>query len=127
MSRPDFVVPSIILDRTSTLPLQKQVYGQIASAIRNGTLHKGSTMPSTRMLAKLLQVSRNTVVAAYEGLISEGLIQARNRSRVRVIDGTPAPALTLFGLRAVVRAAHYPARIQALEDPDGNSLYINLK
>jgi GntR family transcriptional regulator/MocR family aminotransferase len=125
--RSDFIVPPIVLDRASAIPLQKQVYAQIAAAIRSGALHKGARIPSTRTMATLLRVSRNTVFAAYEELICDQLLTTRERTGTRVNGVGPPPALTLFGLRAVVRAAHFPARTQPFEDPDGNSLYLNLK
>jgi hypothetical protein len=34
-------------------------------------------------------------------------------------------AKTSLGLRHVIRAAGYPARVLALADPDGNPLLIN--
>jgi GntR family transcriptional regulator/MocR family aminotransferase len=123
--RSEFTVPPIQLDRASTLSLHRQVHAQIATAIRSGAIRKGAKLPSTRMLARLLKISRNTVLAAYEELISDGLLQPHNRSGMQVTGS--APALTLFGLRATVRAAHSPARIQPFEDPDGNHLYIVLK
>lgn len=125
--RPDFIVPPIALDRAAAIPLQKQLYAQIAAAIRSGALHKGARLPSTRTMARLLRVSRNTVFAAYEELICDCLITTRERAGTRVSGDGQRPALTLFGLRAVVRAAHYPARTQPFEDPDGNTLYLNLK
>jgi DNA-binding transcriptional MocR family regulator len=101
MSRPTFIVPEVNLDRDAAVPVQKQIRGRIAAAIRNGSLAKGSKLPSSRMLAKLLQVSRGTVVAAYEE--------------------------PLVGLRAAVRAAQFPARVQPASDPDGNPLYLNVR
>lgn len=127
MSRPTFIVPEVNLDRDAAVPVQKQIRGRIAAAIRNGSLAKGSKLPSSRMLAKLLQVSRGTVVAAYEELLAEGLIESHARSSVRVCGSNPAAGLSLVGLRAAVRAAQFPARVQPACDPDGNPLYLNVR
>ncbi|HSY03342.1 MAG TPA: winged helix-turn-helix domain-containing protein [Acidobacteriaceae bacterium] len=127
MAHTPFIVPDLALDRNAELPLQKQVYRQITAAIGNGKLPKGAKLPSTRMLAKLLKVSRGTVVAAYEDLLADSLIEAQQRSGVRVAAGKPAPGLSLFGLRAAVRAAQFPSRVQPFDDPDGNSMYINVR
>jgi hypothetical protein len=43
---------------------------------------------------------------------------------MRVNNGASIPEMTLFGLQRVIRAAHYPAKVLALKDPDGNPLYI---
>ena len=56
----DLFLPPIALDRTSSSPLHLQVVRQIAHAIRNGA-SSGSRLPSSRVLARLLGVSRNTV------------------------------------------------------------------
>ena len=77
-------------------------------------------------MAALLQVSRNTVLSAYEELAADGLLEGESRACMRVSGVDPHRGLTLFGLRDVVRAANYPARVLALSDPDGNSLYINV-
>jgi len=127
MAHTPFIVPDLALDRNAELPLQKQVYRQITAAIGNGKLPKGAKLPSTRMLAKLLKVSRGTVVAAYEDLLADSLIEAQQRSGVRVAAGKTAPGLSLFGLRAAVRAAQFPSRVQPFDDPDGNSMYINVR
>lgn len=57
--------------------LYEQIYRHIRDEIREGRLLCGERLPSTRALAEYLQVSRNTVEAAYEQLISEGYIESR--------------------------------------------------
>jgi GntR family transcriptional regulator/MocR family aminotransferase len=61
-----FVVPEITLDRSKSEPLRHQIYSQLAGDIRRGVLPDGVRLPSSRLLARLLHVSRNTVVEAYE-------------------------------------------------------------
>jgi GntR family transcriptional regulator/MocR family aminotransferase len=57
------------------------LYQQICRAFRNEILSRaigpGERVPSTRALADLLKVSRNTAVMAYEQLIAEGYLEAR--------------------------------------------------
>lgn len=57
--------------------LYEQIYGHIRDEIREGRLLCGERLPSTRVLAEYLQVSRNTVEAAYQQLLSEGYIESR--------------------------------------------------
>ncbi|HEX4134940.1 MAG TPA: GntR family transcriptional regulator [Bryobacteraceae bacterium] len=73
--RPQLFIPPIALDRVSAVPLHRQIYGQIADAIRSGAVQYVARLPSTRVMAALLGVSRNTVLAAYEELAVEGLAQ----------------------------------------------------
>lgn len=59
--------------------LYEQIYEHIREEIKGGKLRYGERLPSTRTLADSLQVSRNTVDFAYEQLLSEGYIEARER------------------------------------------------
>lgn len=72
---------TIYLDRNGKRSLQAQLADQMKSLIRAGRLRPAQKLPSTRMLADQLGVSRNTVVSAYESLHGEGYLQANARSR----------------------------------------------
>ena len=122
--RSELFVPSIVLDRASATPLHRQIYAQIGQAIRGGDIHLGASVPSTRVMARILRVSRNTVLAAYGDLAADDLIRGERGAGMRVNFGSQAPAVTWFGLRQVIRAAGYPARVVGLEDPDGNGIYL---
>jgi len=101
--------------------LYRQIHRQIARAIRGGAVHYEARLPSTRVMAKLLGVSRNTVLAAYDELAAEGLLRGERGAGMRI----GSIVKTSLGLRQVIRAAGYPARVLALADPDGNPLLIN--
>lgn len=73
----------------SPVPLFKQIIGAIAEDITRGRLQPGDALPGTRKLATQLGVHRNTVVAAYEGLISEGWLLARPAGGTYVADTLP--------------------------------------
>ena len=66
-----------MLELDGTGPLYHQVYRAFRSDILSQTLAPGERVPSTRALAELLKVSRNTAVAAYEQLLAEGYLEAR--------------------------------------------------
>ncbi len=74
----------IWLDRKGSVTLQDQVVLQIKELIRRGALRPKEMLPSSRELAAQLRVSRNTVVYAYDRLISEGFVESRFRSGVFV-------------------------------------------
>lgn len=61
----------IELDRTHERTYAKQIYVQIRKKIISGLLKAGDRLPSTRELSKGLGVARNTVLTAYELLVSE--------------------------------------------------------
>jgi GntR family transcriptional regulator / MocR family aminotransferase len=56
--------------------LSEQVYQAIRSAVLDGRLSINERVPASRELAEQLNVSRNTVLAAYERLTSEGYLRS---------------------------------------------------
>jgi GntR family transcriptional regulator/MocR family aminotransferase len=54
-----------------------RVHHGLRDAILDGRLAPGSRLPASRALAAQLGMRRNTIVAAYEQLLSEGLAEAR--------------------------------------------------
>jgi GntR family transcriptional regulator/MocR family aminotransferase len=72
---------SLFLDLDRRGPfLQLQIRQMIYAAIEEGRLSLGVRMPSSRELASLLEVSRNTVVIAYEQLVDQNFLVSRERS-----------------------------------------------
>lgn len=55
-------------------PIYEQIERHIEQAIKTGALIKDSKLPSTREVSRILKVSRNTVLTAYENLESKELI-----------------------------------------------------
>ena len=68
------------LDSDSEHSLQKQIIEQIARAIVNGNLPTDMPLPSSRHLSSQLKVGRNTVILAYERLVSDGYLISKERS-----------------------------------------------
>ncbi|WP_188589041.1 GntR family transcriptional regulator, partial [Achromobacter denitrificans] len=62
------------------LSLQGCVRQMLVSAILSGHLPPGTPVPSSRHLADQLRIARNTVVFAYQQLVSEGYLVSRERS-----------------------------------------------
>jgi len=77
----------IVLNRQSELQLKRQIYQSLRKLITNGQLKSSEALPSTRDLAKDLNVSRNTVCEAYEMLIAEGFVISRQGAPTRVTEG----------------------------------------
>jgi 2-aminoadipate transaminase len=77
-ARPIFTTPisaMIHLDRSSGLPLYRQICQGLREAILSGELAEGVRLPTERALANELEVNRTTVMNAYNELASEGLIE----------------------------------------------------
>ena len=68
------------LPQSDAMSLQSQIREILVSAILGGQLPADDRVPSSREMARRLGVSRNTVVIAYQGLIDDGYIVARERS-----------------------------------------------
>jgi GntR family transcriptional regulator/MocR family aminotransferase len=107
-SQPIDVLVSVTRDGPGTLGAQ--IEDQLRRAIRDGSLKTGSRVPSTRDLARQLDVSRRVVVDAYSQLAAEGYLVLRQGARPKVSDAAvprelslsqPAlrPALPRFDLR----------------------------
>jgi DNA-binding GntR family transcriptional regulator len=118
-------MPQVALNRSSRAPLHAQLYEGIAQSISGG-VELGARLPSTRTMAKLLGVSRNTVLAAYDLLVAENLIRGERGSGMRVNAGPGVDGIQAIRLRSVIREARYPTQTVSFTDPEGNSLYINL-
>lgn len=55
----------------------EQLAQQLRAAILAGALKPGEKLPSTRALAQQLSIARNTLLATYDMLIAEGLLESR--------------------------------------------------
>lgn len=64
------------LNLNSEEKIHIQIENHIKNEINNGLLQKGSKLPSTREVSKLLSISRNSVITAYENLEEEGIIES---------------------------------------------------
>ncbi len=78
----------IHLRRGEYASLQTQIREALVSAILDRNLDQAEPIPSTRKMAKSLGVSRNTVVLAYQGLLDDGYLVARERSGYFVSEKT---------------------------------------
>jgi GntR family transcriptional regulator/MocR family aminotransferase len=86
----------LALDRSSAMPLHRQLYNLLRNLIHDGSLRAGTALPSSRMLAKDLDLGRNTVVAAFDQLVAEGYLLSRAGARATVVDlALPRPTARL--------------------------------
>ena len=74
----------LALDPSAPLSLQQQLRQQLVDAIHRGVLRPGKRLPSSRLLAERIGVSRNTVSLAYDALLAEGYLHSRARSGIFV-------------------------------------------
>ncbi len=79
----------IQLDSSSEVPLYKQLFEFLRGAILNGRLKAGQKLPGTRTFSAELNISRNTVVLAFEQLIIEGYITGKIGAGTFVTNDLP--------------------------------------
>lgn len=75
-------------DRT---PLVEKVMGIIRGRITAMSLAPGARLPSIRRLAEAMNVSKSTVVEAYDRLVAEGIIQSRRGAGFYVSERARQP------------------------------------
>ena len=68
---------NIKIDYDSKIPIYMQIANRMKQLIFSGELVTGSTLPSERATAKLLNVHRNTIAKAYNELKAEELIESK--------------------------------------------------
>lgn len=66
-----------MLMKTASQSLTEQLAERVAERIRTGLLAPGARLPSVRQCALQQEVSPSTVVAAYDQLLAQGLIEAQ--------------------------------------------------
>src|SRR6266480_2032983 len=85
----------IRLDRTATEPLHEQLYRQIRDELKSGTFTDcASRLPSSRVLAVDLGISRLTVNLAFSKLHAEGYLRSKAGSGTFVANPLPESFLT---------------------------------
>ncbi|MBA3716016.1 MAG: PLP-dependent aminotransferase family protein [Pyrinomonadaceae bacterium] len=80
---------SLDFQRKSDTPLYRQFYEAIRLAILRRQFAPGLRLPATREMAHEFNVSRNTIVLAFDQLIAEGYLEARQGSGTFVTAKIP--------------------------------------
>lgn len=107
---------NIVLDPDAPLSLQRQLRRWFVEAIHRGVLQPGRRLPSSRVLARRVRVSRNTVSLAYDVLLAEGHLVSRPRSGIFVAGDVPSGRIAT-GQR--ITAPQSPLASRLAELPEG--------
>jgi GntR family transcriptional regulator/MocR family aminotransferase len=100
----------IDFDKSISQPVYIQVSQQVVNAIQRKDISKGILLPGTRVLGQLLKVHRNTAVAIYEELASQGWVEIIANKGTFVLD----PALKTTKIKAAsqkINQAYTSAKI----------------
>ena len=82
--------------------LYERLAQAIRAAIERGDLVSGARLPAQRQLALQLQVSRTTVVMAYDRLVEEDWLESREGSGTTVRSSRARPVVAREGIAAVL-------------------------
>ncbi len=111
-----------MLMKSASQSLSEQLCGRFAERIRTRLLAPGAKLPSVRQCAEQQGVSPSTVVAAYDQLLAQGLVEAQRgrgffvRRPTRVPSETAQNSMAVDSLasRSVFEAHHVPVNATAL-------------
>ena len=106
----DILKQLLTFDKTIVQPVYVQVSQQIINAIQRGYLVKGTKLPGTRALSQLLQVHRNTVVAIYDELASQGWVEIIANKGTFVLLPEQTTAKIKANVQQMHQAYHYPQK-----------------
>jgi GntR family transcriptional regulator/MocR family aminotransferase len=90
---PSGIVPLITIDRSASKPLHRQICDAYRTAIVDRRLRCGQRIPSSRVLASELGVSRFPVLNAYSQLLAEGYIEGRSGAGTVVSRSLPGEGI----------------------------------
>lgn len=135
-------LPPIPLHRSlKGRPLHRQLYQTLRDLILSGELPADIRLPSTRVLARTLGISRNTVLSAYDELYARSYLQAKIGSGSWVCSGiqrkelqrklipaqafvSPSRTQRSLNLCQILKQARYALQRVSFVDQDGSSLYL---
>ena len=112
-----------MLMKTASQSLTEQLCTRFAERIRTRLLAPGARLPSVRQCAQQQGVSPSTVVAAYDQLLAQGLVEARKNKGFYVREMAVAPVGSIQSAinsvvnvdpRAGFQAQHVPVNATAL-------------
>lgn len=107
--RQEIPISGVTIDRSSRTPVYKQLYSEFRDAILAGRFLPGQQIPPTRELAKVLKISRTTVLLAFDHLLLEGYIKGKPGAGTFISDEIPE-SLLLANFKD--RTAQEPERLK---------------
>ena len=91
------------IDHTATIPLRDQIITCVRRGITTCQLTVGDQLPPAVELAEALSVDRNTVLAAYRQLRSDGVLEFRRGRGVRVARATSPQSTVVEAAQELIK------------------------
>lgn len=107
---PSTISPIVAVNKRARKSLYRQVYDAYRGAIVDGSLCPGQRIPSTRVQALEIGISRTPVLNAYEQLLAEGYFESRVGSGT-VVSRSLAERVTVFPATSASAKRARPRRV----------------
>ncbi len=105
------IIKQIIqIDKNNTTAVYIQIAQQFIDAIQRSYLSQGEKLPGTRVLSNLLQVHRNTAVAAYDELASQGWLEIIPNKGTYILIPLPKQSRIKAGSSQILQENSYPKK-----------------
>jgi len=122
------ISPIICIDREAPKALHEQIYDAYRTAIIDRSLRAGQRVPSTRMLAGELGISRIPILNAYAQLLAEGYFEGRIGAGTVVSKSlpdqvTPISLRTVPSLKRAPRGPRVLSKRSSLLSPFNNAAW----
>ena len=98
------------LEDGSALPKYQQIADHLRGAIESGRIPAGIKLPSTRVFAEEIGVSRNVILQAFDRLIDEGFLSSRIGDGTYVLEPTGGHGRSPLETKTSSVGQRYPFR-----------------
>jgi DNA-binding transcriptional regulator YhcF (GntR family) len=118
----------ISVDPSLSLPIYQQIMQSVESAIAQGVLQKGDSLPSVNQIAAICEVARGSVLKAFVDLKSLGVIDSRPGKGYFVLNTHKATKNNIFLLMSTFnpyREVFYQAFMKKLGNQATVDLYFH--
>ncbi len=109
---------TIDLRPRTDIPLHRQLYEQIRTAILTGRVRSHQKLPASRQLAISLSVSRTTITQSYDQLISEGYLHTKPGAGTFVCAQIPDSMLSADSAHANLASTDLVTKTKAPADSE---------
>ncbi len=114
----------------SGIPVYRQIINSVTSAVANGELKAGDSLPTIRSLAAELKINPNTVAKAYREMELTGVIESAGRNgTVVTAEKTalprPSPAEKEEKLREIYSRVLAEAKAYRISEADLAEMFIS--
>jgi DNA-binding transcriptional regulator YhcF (GntR family) len=117
----------IRIDKSSQIPVYKQIINAVQEMVRKGSYHKGDFLPSMNVLSNDLAISKESVKKAYSILREKGVIESTQGKGFYVTnnDKNTIRILLLFDKISTYKQVLYGSFIEAMGDAGESTVHLH--